>query len=94
MSILFNQKIITLSGLFFGGLGGIRTLDQRLKRPLLYRLSYKSMQLIVQYLHFDTTLSSKLLLLTSALKDNLKYTLTIQPFPFENKKTKKDLLHK
>ena len=24
-----------------GGLGGTRTLDQRLKRPLLYRLSYQ-----------------------------------------------------
>ena len=30
-----------LVGVFNGGLGGTRTRDQRLKRPLLYRLSYQ-----------------------------------------------------
>lgn len=37
---VINYLLITQ--VFYGGFGGIRTHDQRLKRPLLYRLSYES----------------------------------------------------
>jgi hypothetical protein len=40
-----SHKKNPIRALHFGGLGGIRTLDQRLKRPLLYRLSYKSVRI-------------------------------------------------
>ena len=35
------KPLILLVGIGVGGLAGTRTRDQRLKRPLLYRLSYQ-----------------------------------------------------
>ena len=36
-----NDKVGLVLGTNFGGSGGIRTHDQRIKSPLLYRLSYR-----------------------------------------------------
>jgi hypothetical protein len=38
-----------------GGLGGTRTHDQRLKRPLLYRLSYKPEKRAVSSTRFQSS---------------------------------------
>ena len=38
---LVNEEECLICLIFHGGLGGIRTRDQRIKSPLLYRLSYQ-----------------------------------------------------